>query len=192
MGIVGRMMQRPRYSIPTLPTSTLGASGDELPSKQWQAVMELFPDDSAGWRDVYETYFGQFGVGKATFAGRAFRLAQYGWRPDDLRAALLTFGCDLPLPLNDDLLEREAGRAERPMREDEIEASAALVQEVVAYLDNIRFHSSYARDRYMWALSRNRWSHSQLGSLFGLTKQRIQQLLKRIAMEEAPRRGLRR
>lgn len=58
------------------------------------------------------------------------------------------------------------------------------------YQDYVRSSSIYARDRYLQELSRAGWNHSQLGALFGLTKQRVQQLLKQMGHEKGQRRRL--
>ena len=166
--------QRPKYPATQL---TLGLIGGENADDWWAEVRFSGEGERNAWRSVYELYFGSLGA--HTHPRRAARLAQYGWTPGELERALQTQGRMLQLPVNEEMPSREQGRREVRMDEASVEASAALVYEVGLFVESARVASSYARDRYLWALSRSGWNHSQLGELFGLTKQRVQQLLNR-------------
>lgn len=74
------------------------------------------------------------------------------------------------------------------MSQEQVESASALAWEVMTYQDYVRSRSIYARERYLQELSLSGWSHSQLGALFGLTKQRVQQLLKQMGHEKGQRR----
>lgn len=94
----------------------------------------------------------------------------------------------MPLPLDKECPLQEASTREVPMSQEQVESAAALAWEVMTYQDYVRSSSNYARERYLQELSRSGWNHSQLGALFGLTKQRVQQLLKQMGHEKGQRR----
>lgn len=164
---------------------TAGTDHNEL----WGST-ELPAQDRNGWREVFEQYYGPKGPGRATWPDRSARLHAYGWRSSDLDRAIATQGGSLPLPLDKEIPLQDASTPEAPMSPEQVESASALAWEVMNYQDYVRSSSIYARDRYLQELSRAGWNHSQLGALFGLTKQRVQQLLKQMGHEKGQRRRL--
>lgn len=150
-----------------------GVGKDEL----W-ASAKIPAQDRKVWRDVFERFYGSSAPGSATWPDRSERLHSYGWTPADLDRAIASQGRSLPLPMDRERPFEDALTREIAMSEEQVESAAALAWEVMTFMDYARFTSTYARDRYLRELSRAGWSHSQLGALFGLTKQRVQQLLK--------------
>lgn len=109
-----------------------------------------------------------FRGGKLTYLKRAARLSDYGWEPADLERL-----CSNPrelakLPESDSL--DNAG--------EKAEAFAALVHEASMYYGNGSTVALYRRSMYVARLSALGWSQTQLGSLIGVTKQRVQVMLK--------------
>lgn len=64
------------------------------------------------------------------------------------------------------------------MTQEQVEAASALLGEVLLHMRRELFCAEYARDRYMQALAQDGWPHGEIGHLFGVTKQRVQQILK--------------
>lgn len=184
------MSEKPKYPIdhnPSLESSRLPGIDDD---SHW-VLAGLPEEDCQNWRTTFELHYGPQGPGSATWPYRALRLWAYGWTPADLDDALSSRGRSLPLPLNPEIPHRGPIPRDKPMNADQVESASALAWEVVNFVEYERFSPTYARDRYLWELSRVGWNHSQLGSLFGLTKQRVQQLMKQIGREEGkPRRGI--
>lgn len=173
---------------PKHPTTTPTATRESV-EKLWDDT-GLTKTDQLQWRSTFEQHYGPHAPGTKTWPARARRLHDYGLTPNDLNHALAHKGADQPLPANPHR-PPVASRREESMDEDQMEARAALIQEVVLHLEFERFSAIYARDRYIWALSQAGWNHPQLAALFGMTKQRIQQLLKAIKREQGPvRKGI--
>lgn len=156
--------QRPRFPFPyTDPAVSRLLGSPETINDAWAAAD--FPAKQE-WADLFMELFS--GAGKLTYLKRAARLSDYGWEPADLERL-----CSNPrelakLPESDSL--DNAG--------EKAEAFAALVHEASMYYGNGSTVALYRRSMYVARLSALGWSQTQLGSLIGVTKQRVQVMLK--------------
>lgn len=139
----------------------LHAMGEGLAAteREWQDV----PHRQA-WHNLYEHLYS--GAGSATYPRRAKHLDSHGWTPEDLERV-----CSHPREVSrlsdvDDVSEQEA------------EALAVLMQEATIYYSTGLSSAAYARTGCMARLVDHGWSRAQVGWLVGLTKQRVQQLVK--------------
>lgn len=120
--------------------------------------------EASAWRDVFDQLFG--GRGKDTYPGRAARLEALGWSPADLRAA-----CTDPRALLS--LAPPVGASEA-----EAVAGAVLAGEANAYYDDFSNSARHSRAGYMARLAELGWTHTEVGALVGITKQRVQKVIK--------------
>lgn len=118
------------------------------------------------WRTVFYTLFR--GAGSALYQVRAKRLNAYGWSSQDLLDACVQPQWErwfVSLDVNG-------------FADDMTEAWAALVQATVIFHDAAAASAAYRRLQLIHSLSQSGWTHSQSGDHLGLSKQRIQKLLK--------------
>lgn len=164
-------VQRPRFPYPFIdPVAALPVGTPETINSAWAAAD--FPAKQE-WADLYMELFS--GAGKQTYLKRAARLSDYGWEPEDLERV-----CSNPrelakLPKVDSLLPDADSVVKM---EKEAEALAALVHEASMYYGNGSAMALDRRTHYVARLSGLGWNQTQLASLVGVSKQRVQALLK--------------
>lgn len=155
--------KRPKHPFPisAIDAGSLGAQ-----SRDDDGWSQVHLSDAAQWRTVFYTLFS--GAGSALYPARAKRLDAYGWSPQDLLDACMQS-------------QRQGwfeSRDAKSFAVDMTEAWAALVQETVVYHDAAAASAAFRRLQLIHNLSQAGWSHSQVGDHLGLSKQRIQKLLK--------------
>lgn len=130
----------------------------------WEAVDLKRPKP---WIKVFYTLFD--GVGELYYPQRAERLSAYGWTPKDLESACTTGHTrqhsSTPTQPND------------PWPEDAAEAHAALWQEVTLYHSAAGARAARERTKASEHLVEAGWNQPQIGSLLGISKQRVHTVL---------------
>lgn len=155
---------RPQYPFPDRAVgSSFGAIN--RPNKVWTADDPLADQ----WQSVFYELFR--GAGAGLYQARAKRLSAYGWTPNEFREACLHFSWH-------DWLTTPDIQNLSPCR---TEAWAALIREVLTYHNAINRMARYRRLHLMDNLSRNGWTHTQIGEHLGITKRQVKKLLKEFA-----------
>lgn len=160
--------ERPKYPFPD-PTPVGGSIAGTTATTHRSADL---PD----WEQWQSAFYDLFrGAGSALYTDRAKRLSAYGWTHRDLREA-----CANPSwrPWGD----------EQKVSAERAEAWAALVREVATYYRVGVEAAHYVRVQLMDLLFQDGWTHSQIGNHLGLTKQRVQKLLKEHSRESKRKR----
>lgn len=153
------MSSRPQFSFPG--PSVAPKESRERAEREGEPLDLPAADE---WRELFERLHS--GLGAATYSQRAARLSFYGWEPADLARV-----CSRP---------REAAllRDAKDISEEEAEALAALAREAVIYYSNGLTVASSQRTAYMARLAEFGWAQTEVGKHVGLTKQRVQKLMK--------------
>jgi len=158
--------RRPKYPFPDA-VLTVGQSTVNAQAKTRRSA------DSPEWEEWQSAFYKLFrGAGNALYSPSAERLSAYGWTPKDLLSACLEPGW---------MAEQMQSRVGHALSPDGAEAWAALLREVTSYHNIVVETAHYKRSQLMEVLSRNGWSHGEIGDHLGLTKQRVQKLLKEFA-----------
>lgn len=181
---------RPRHPFP-LPQIPSDTKGTETADRHDQALegggpggllKEFMETQAANLRQAWEavdlkrpkpwikTFYSLFdGVGELHYPQRAERLSAYGWNPKNLESACTTGHTrqhpSAPTQPND------------PWPEDAAEAHAALWQEVTLYHSAAGARAARERTRASERLVEAGWNQPQIGSLLGISKQRVHTVL---------------
>lgn len=175
------MTTKPRHPLPTIEWSIGHPSEDQL----WEAA-DIPPNERDQWRQAYQA---MGPGGGATSPARAARLSAYGWTAGDLSNALRDLRVCFPPPAISAAAQKQGHTPESLMTPEQVEAYTVLTDEALTYFENRYEAAKFRRVRYMDQLATFRWNHQEIGKLVGLSKQRVQQLLKHLRNTETPKRG---